>query len=117
MSQKAVVGATGVVNPDAQLEVAGSSWQLRGELRFDTVSELLKKLTAALGVASAGAQLQLDLAGVSRADSAGLALLLETLGIARRSGRSLKIVNAPATLRTLAQISDVETMLLAAQAS
>ncbi len=100
----------------ADLQVDGAGLRINGELRFDTVTALLKKLTAAIAGSAAGCKLQLDLAGVSRTDSAGLALLLEVLALAHRSGRALAVYNAPAALRTLANISEVESILLPQQA-
>lgn len=53
----------------------------------------------------------LDLAGISHADSAGLAVLLALAGDARKRGGALRIVNAPESLRALAQLAEVDRLL------
>jgi phospholipid transport system transporter-binding protein len=53
----------------------------------------------------------LDLAGVSRADSAGLACVLSMLATAHHHGGALRVVNLPAGLRALARVCEVDTLL------
>ncbi len=67
----------------------------------------------ALGDAGFGAleQAEVDLSKVTRADSAGLALLLEWSLSARESGRALRYRNLPAPIAALAGISDVSELL------
>jgi phospholipid transport system transporter-binding protein len=55
--------------------------------------------------------LVIDCAGVSACDSAGVAVLLEWLGIARGASRALHYENLPAEVRSLARISDLEELL------
>lgn len=71
---------------------------LSGELSFASAGRLLDQ---------AGADGSLDLSGVTRADSAGLALLLE---LTRRSP-GLKLVNAPPQLRKLAEFFGLDELL------
>ena len=56
-------------------------------------------------------QAELDLAGVARVDSAGLALLLEWSLAARAAGSSLRYRNLPPAIASLAGISDVAELL------
>jgi phospholipid transport system transporter-binding protein len=56
-------------------------------------------------------QISVDLAGVSEADSAGLALLIEWLRIARQRGQQIQFANVPAQINALARISEVEDLL------
>jgi phospholipid transport system transporter-binding protein len=73
---------------------------LTGELSFGTVAAELAKLRDA---AHSGAGVfELDLSGVTRVDSAGLALLLELARLARAAGRELRLTGAPEQLRRLA---------------
>jgi len=44
-------------------------------------------------------------------DSAGLAVLLDWLGAAKRRGRTLRYTHLPADLTALARISEVEDLL------
>lgn len=74
--------------------------KLDGELTQQRVPELLAQLDT---LASAA---EIDVSGVIRADSAGLALLLE---VARRG--TPRLVNAPQQLRTLARFFGVEAAL------
>jgi phospholipid transport system transporter-binding protein len=54
---------------------------------------------------------QIDCAGVSACDSAGLAVLLDWLAAARLAGRSLKFTGLPADLMALGRISDLDPLL------
>lgn len=85
-----------------------------GALDFDTAIGAL-----ALGrtLMRAGPHWQVDLSGVSSADSAGLAVLLEWLARARAAGQALEYVGLPAQLRAIARISDVEDLLIRSPAA
>jgi phospholipid transport system transporter-binding protein len=54
---------------------------------------------------------QIDCAGVSACDSAGLAVLLDWLAAARLAGRGLKFTSLPEDLMALGRISDLDTLL------
>lgn len=56
-------------------------------------------------------ELEIDCAGITVADSAGLAVLLDWLAGARQLGRSLRYAQLPQGLIALAQISEVEELL------
>lgn len=82
---------------------------IRGELSF-------KNVVAALDAARAGMNggqgpFELDLGGVTRADSAALALLLELSRQARARGRELRCSGAPEQLRRLAGFFGVTDVL------
>jgi phospholipid transport system transporter-binding protein len=68
----------------------------------------------ALGLAAladgAGA-VEIDCRGVKASDSAGLAVLLDWLAVARRAGRSLRYSGLPADVTALARISEIEEFL------
>jgi phospholipid transport system transporter-binding protein len=96
----------------AALEVqAGDRALLSGELRFDTVGSLLDTGDR---VIREGHLAVIDLAGVSAGDSAGLALLIEWLSIARGIQQPLRYENIPCQLQQLARLSEVEELLLGA---
>jgi phospholipid transport system transporter-binding protein len=86
---------------------------LSGELRFDTVGSLLDIGTRVIGE---GRVAVIDLAGVTAGDSAGLALLIEWLSIARSAKRPLRYEHIPSQLQQLARLSEVEDLLLGASA-
>jgi phospholipid transport system transporter-binding protein len=96
----------------ATLEVqANDRAMLSGELRFDTVGSLLDVGNRVIGE---GRIAIIDLAGVSAGDSAGLALLIEWLSVARGVNRPLRYENIPCQLQQLARLSEVEELLLGA---
>ena len=95
-----------------------------GKVEFDTPDRDTLALSGALTFATAarafaeggralasGVQTRLDLAGVTRADSAGLACVLALAVHASRAGRRLAVVHWPEGLRALAAVCDVETLL------
>jgi phospholipid transport system transporter-binding protein len=81
-----------------------------GLLEFATVSRLLPLGSAAIMDGHASI---IDLGGVTGSDSAGLALLIEWLSIAKSAGRSLHYENIPTQLEQLARLSEVEELLVA----
>jgi len=80
-----------------------------GELGFETVRGLLASSGAQF--AGAGQQFDVDLSGITQSDSAGLALLIEWLKLAIRSGKTVRFTRVPAQLRSLAQISEIDGFL------
>jgi phospholipid transport system transporter-binding protein len=79
-----------------------------GVLDFGTAAPALQAMRAAL----AGGQVaRLDLAGVSRSDSAGLACVIAALAEASRQGHGLQVVHMPAGMRALATVCEVEQLL------
>ena len=54
----------------------------------------------------------IDLAGVTGSDSAGLALLIEWLSVAKAAGRALRYDNTPMQLQQLARLSEVDHLIL-----
>ena len=56
-------------------------------------------------------EILVDLGGVGASDSAGLALLIEWLRVARQGGQAIRFANVPAQIEALARISEVEDLL------
>jgi len=83
-----------------------------GELTFATARDARQVGTLVLE-SSRATDLVIDCAGVARADSAGLAVLLDWLAWARRKSRRLKLENLPASLVAIARISEVDGLLTA----
>jgi phospholipid transport system transporter-binding protein len=81
---------------------------LRGALTFTTAARAFAEGGQAL---AAGAQTRLDLAGLTRADSAGLACVLALAADASRAGRTLRVEHWPEGLRSLAAVCDAEALL------
>lgn len=80
-----------------------------GALTFETVPGLYQN--SARWFEGAG-DLILDLAQVERADSAGLALLIEWLRRAQAANRTLRFANIPAQVQTLIRINGLQDALL-----
>lgn len=81
---------------------------LAGTLTFATAAEAFAQGTRAL---ANGTQTRLDLSGLTRADSAGLACVLALAAGVSRSGRRLGVVHWPDGLRALADVCDVANLL------
>jgi phospholipid transport system transporter-binding protein len=95
---------------EAQFEpVAAGRYRVGGEMGFASVSALLESSLPAF--ASAEAELEIDLSGVSRVDSAGLALLVEWLRRAKGQGKTIVFRHIPDQLRAIARVSDLEGIL------
>lgn len=84
--------------------------EIAGDLTFETVrclrergSELFRE----------GGDVTLDLNAVTRADSAGLALMVEWLRHAKRMRARLQVVNMPDQMLEIARMSKLESILLA----
>jgi|SRR5262245_20533091 len=94
---------------EGRLAAAGDGrFELSGEIGFDDAARLLAEGDAAFGSLQ---QAEVDLARVTRADSAGLALLLEWSVAAQAAGRALRYRNIPSAISSLAGISDVAELL------
>jgi phospholipid transport system transporter-binding protein len=80
-----------------------------GALTFGSVdAKLLERSRASL---QGRGNLSVDLSGVEEGDSAGLALLIEWRCWARQAGVTLRFEHVPASLRAIADISEVTAML------
>jgi phospholipid transport system transporter-binding protein len=82
-------------------------YAINGELTFATVPELWDSSFGSLD----GGSIQLDLAGITRVDSAGIALLIEVLRAVRRRGGEVSLVNAPPQLMAIATVSGLDGVL------
>jgi phospholipid transport system transporter-binding protein len=84
-------------------------YRLEGELNMQTVPDLLRR--ANLDLPGTTDIINIDLAGVSRADSAGLALLLDWLRLAEQHQRRLTLSNLPTQLLEIARVSGLQDVL------
>jgi phospholipid transport system transporter-binding protein len=83
-----------------------------GELTFATAREA-RQLGLLVLEGSAADRIVVDCGGVTRADSAGLAVLLDWLSWGRRRSRAVSLQNLPAALLAIARISEVDELLTA----
>ena len=89
----------------------GGQCALSGTVTFETVEGLWKQSARLLASAAAGGEVTLDLAGVQRVDSAGLALLVDWKGQLLARGSRLRFAAVPPRLLAIARISDAEFLL------
>lgn len=79
-----------------------------GELDFTTVVRLFDDVQPLLG---AGADIRIDLQGITRSDSAGLALLIEWMRAAQRLGKPIQYLNIPPQMLAIARVSGLDQLL------
>ena len=95
----------------AKLEALGHErYRVSGVLDAVTTPRLLEDSAAKFSNQS-GADIYVDLADVSESDSAGLALVIEWLRLARQRGQRMNFANLPKQLLALARISEVEELI------
>jgi phospholipid transport system transporter-binding protein len=82
----------------------------RGPLTFATARQAREQGLRSLASAS-GPELEVDCAGITASDSAGLAVLLDWLGAMKRAGRALRYTQLPGGVLVLGRISEVEELL------
>jgi phospholipid transport system transporter-binding protein len=83
--------------------------RLAGPLTFSTCASVFNHLEQRGG--DPLSVVRVDLSGVTEADSAGLALLLEWQSRRKAAGGELKIIHAPDLLLQLARLADATKML------
>ena len=84
-----------------------------GELTFASARDA-RQLGILVLESSRAERIVIDCGGVTRADSAGLAVLLDWLAWGRRKSRVVSLENLPASLVAIAKISEVDGLLQAA---
>lgn len=90
-------------------DAGGGRFLISGALTLATVTAL--RGAGLRAFAQSGGAIDVDLSGVTRADSGALALLIDWLAWARAAGRRMKVSAAPPALLALARLSDVEEFL------
>lgn len=83
-----------------------------GELTFASARDA-RQLGMLVLDSSRASRIVVDCGGVTRADSAGLAVLLDWLAWGRRKSRPVILENLPASLVAIARISEVDGLLSA----
>jgi len=83
-----------------------------GELTFGTAREA-RQIGILVLESSQAQRIVVDCSAVTRADSAGLAVLLDWLAWGRRRSRPLSLQNLPEALVAIARISEVDGLLTA----
>lgn len=82
-------------------------YAISGELTFSTVPDLWRSRLDAVD----GGSVRLDLAGITRVDSAGIALLIELIRAVRKRGGEVSLEHAPPQLMAIATVSGLDAVL------
>jgi phospholipid transport system transporter-binding protein len=90
------------------LAESGCRFRIEGEVVFFTVMKLLEESRELFADCK---RIELDLAGVTRINTAGLGLVIEWLRWARHEGRVFSISHPPAALLSLARICEAEDII------
>jgi phospholipid transport system transporter-binding protein len=90
-------------------ETARGRFALRGALTFTTARAVHEQGRVVIG--AAGGDLEFDCQGLTHTDSAGVAVLIDWLSLARRRGRRLRYQGISDSVRAIARISEVDDLL------
>ena len=91
-------------------DAGGGRFCLDGAVTMATVTGL--RGAGLQAFARGSGAIEVDLAGVQRADSGALALMVDWLAWARTAGRALRYTSVPAALLALAGLSGVDELLV-----
>jgi phospholipid transport system transporter-binding protein len=83
-------------------------FSLSGDMSFETANQILRSSES---VFRRHATLEIDLSGVGKADSAGLALMLEWKAQAGQRGASIQFIEIPKSLLAVAKTSEVSDLI------
>jgi len=83
------------------------NWKVEGALTFASVPEIQARSPGWFASPPAA----LDLAGVERIDSAGIALIIEWARRARLAGADMRLVNVPAGMTALSRTTGLHRLL------
>lgn len=93
----------------ARLETtAEGCFRLSGDLTFKSVPAIWR---AGLETLISAPKIEIDLKGIRRSDSAGLALLIEWQRLATRANKSVSYLNMPAQMLAIARASSLDQIL------
>ena len=90
------------------VDLGEGRFALSGDMTFATAEQILRQSEEPF---SEHTRLEIDLSGVERADSAGLALLLEWITWANHSVREIRFLDMPTRVQAIAETTEVEKLL------
>lgn len=97
------------MNDSVSLQSLGKGrFTAQGQLSFGSASAAVELVRSQFESCN---DMHVDLSGVTEADSAGLAVLIEWVAIARRRKGTLQLSHLPSELQALAAISEVNQLL------
>ena len=90
------------------LDQGEGRFSLKGDMSFETANRILKASESAF---AAHTSVQVDMSEVGKADSAGLALLLEWKAQASGRSASIQFTGVPESLVAIARTTEVSDLL------
>ncbi|MGI9271320.1 MAG: STAS domain-containing protein [Woeseiaceae bacterium] len=90
------------------VDVGDGKFELSGDMSFMTAEQILRASESSF---AGQKNLQIDLSGVKKTDSAGLALLLEWMSRAKHAGGDIQFDAIPEKVHAIAQTADVADLL------
>ena len=89
-------------------DVGDGRFELRGDMSFGTAEQILR---ASQNIFGSQTRIEVNLSGVEKTDSAGLALLLEWITWATNDDREIRFVDIPKKVLAIAQTTEVGELL------
>ena len=94
---------------ETRIELKGDGlYLLLGELSFNTVPTIAASFAK---IVNNTEKVVLDLQGVTRTDSAGLALLIDWMRLVRHKDKKIIFKNIPEQMLAVAKVSDLDDIL------
>ncbi len=91
-----------------QATATGSQISINGDLDFTTASQTLAELSALI---TQNSHLTIDLSGIRNSNSAGLAVMIESLALAEQQGHKIAFENIPEPLIQLSNVCQVNSLI------
>ena len=89
-------------------DLGGGSFEISGDMSFDTAEQILRASQKAFGKYE---NVRVDMSAVEKADSAGLALLLEWMSWARQGIAEIDFVAIPESLLAIAHAAELKDIV------
>ena len=90
-------------------DLGDGRFSLVGQVSFHTAESILRESAKLFAEHES---IRVDLSGVERTDSAGLALLLEWISQASRSGRQISFDEIPVKIQAIAETAEIDELLV-----
>jgi phospholipid transport system transporter-binding protein len=89
-------------------DMGDGNFSLSGEMTFVTAGHILHASEAPF---EEHTLLKIDLSGITKTDSAGLALMLEWITWANHTVREISFIGTPALIESIAKVTEVDHLL------
>jgi len=93
-------------NPDFQVERVDDTISISGRLDFATATQALEAVSKHFSDKQV-----IDMSGITHSNSAGLAVMIEWLAIAKRGDQQLTFQNIPDSLHQISTVCQVDSLI------